>query len=134
MEKVLMQAEQLAEAILESEEYIKMRLAEQAAMKDEKAGQLVSDYSEKRGKVETILSDNNMDHQALAQAGEELESAEKAIGEYTLLSDMRKAREDFNKMMEQVNKLIKFVVTGENEDEAEGGCTGSCEGCGGCHH
>ena len=37
MEKVLNQAELLAEAILESEEYINMRLTEQAVMKDEEA-------------------------------------------------------------------------------------------------
>ena len=48
MEKVLNQAELLAEAILESEEYIAMRLAEQAAMKDEKATQLIAAYTEKR--------------------------------------------------------------------------------------
>ena len=45
MEKVLNQAEMLAEAILESEEYISMRLAEQAAMRDENATQLIASYS-----------------------------------------------------------------------------------------
>ena len=42
MEKVLNQAEQLAEAILESEEYIKMRIAEQATMRDEAAAALLA--------------------------------------------------------------------------------------------
>ena len=81
MEKVLNQAELLAEAILESEEYIAMRLAEQAAMKDE----------------------------------------------------MRQTNEAFTQMMKKVNSIIKFVVTGEN-DEEEHGCSGSCEGCSGCGH
>ena len=56
MEKVLNQAELLAEAILESEEYIAMRLAEQAAMKDEKATQLIAAYTEKRQAVENLLA------------------------------------------------------------------------------
>ena len=51
MEKVLNQAELLAEAILESEEYIAMRLAEQAAMKDEKATQLSAASPVKRQAV-----------------------------------------------------------------------------------
>ena len=81
MEKVLNQAELLAEAILESEEYIAMRLAEQAAMKDEKATQLIAAYTEKRQAVENLPADANMDHGALAKAGEELENVEHAIDE-----------------------------------------------------
>ena len=42
MEKVLNQAEMLAEAILESEEYINMRLSEQAAMRDTEATGLIA--------------------------------------------------------------------------------------------
>lgn len=133
MEKVLNQAELLAEAILESEEYIAMRLAEQAAMKDEKATQLIAAYSEKRGKVEGILADANMDHGALAEAGAELENVEHAIDENEIIHKMRQSREDFSEMMKKVNAIIKYVVTGENEEE-ESGCSGSCGSCGGCGH
>ena len=116
MEKVLNQAELLAEAILESEEYIAMRLAEQAAMK-----------------VENLLADANMDHGALAKAGEELENVEHAIDENEIITRMRQTNEAFTQMMKKVNSIIKFVVTGEN-DEEEHGCSGSCEGCSGCGH
>lgn len=135
MEKVLNQAEMLAESILESEEYIKMRLSEQAVMKDEQAAKLVASYSEKRSEVENILASSDMDHQKLATAGEELESVEKQIDEYQLLKDMRDARAAFTDMMNKVNQIIRFVVTGETGEEEQGGCTGSCESCGGaCHH
>ena len=133
MEKVLNQAEQLAEAILESEEYITMRLTEQAVMKDEEATLLISRYSEKRQAVENLLADANMDHGALAKAGAALEEAEHMMNENKLLQKMRESNDAFTTMMKQVNKIIKFVVTGEQEDEAEG-CTGSCESCGGCGH
>ena len=83
--------------------------------------------------MENVLSQNQMDHQQLADAGKALEAAEAAMDEYPLLKQMRENRERFNDMMKQVNKLIKLVVTGE-QDEDEG-CTGSCESCGGaCHH
>lgn len=131
MEKVLNQAEQLAEAILESEEYIAMRLAEQAAMKDEKATQLVAAYNEKRQAVESLLANANMDHGALAKAGEELQNVEHAIDENEMLSKMRQTNDAFTEMMKKVNALIRYVVTGEEEHEE--GCTGSCGTCGGCH-
>ena len=132
MENVLNQAEQLAEAILESEEFIKMRLAEQATMRDEEAAGLIAAYSEKRAVVEGMLADSNLDHDKLTEAGTELDAAQQAMNDNALISTMRDANNAFSHMMEQVNKIIKFVITGEQEEED--GCSGSCESCGGCHH
>jgi cell fate (sporulation/competence/biofilm development) regulator YlbF (YheA/YmcA/DUF963 family) len=134
MENVLNQAEQLAEAILDSEEYIKMRISEQATMNDEEATRLIADYSQQRKVVENLLAQNDMDHSALAAAGEKLEAAQKSMEDNSKIKIMREANTAFNHMMQQVNKIIKFVVTGE-QDEEDGcsGCSGSCDSCGGCH-
>ena len=131
MEKVLNQAELLAEAILESEEYISMRLAEQAAMRDETATQLIAAYSEKRQAIESLLADANMDHGALATAGQELQDVERQIDACEVLNKMRETNDAFNAMMKKVNSIIRYVVTGEEEQEE--GCTGSCSSCSGCH-
>jgi len=133
MEKVLNAAEMLAEAILESEEYIAMRLAEQAAMRDEKATMLIAAYTEKRQAVENLLADANMDHGALAKAGEELQNVEHAIDENEVRNKMRETNETFNNMMKKVNSIIRYVVTGEEEEEHSHGCSGSCHSCSGCH-
>lgn len=134
MDNVLTQAEQLAEAILESEEYIKMRIAEQAAMRDGQATGLIEEYSQCRDQVESLLAQNDLDHDALAKAGEKLKDVEERIGENTLIQTMRVTNAAFTGMMQQVNKIIKYVVTGEM-DEASGGCSGSCASCGsGCQH
>jgi cell fate (sporulation/competence/biofilm development) regulator YlbF (YheA/YmcA/DUF963 family) len=132
MEKVLNQAEQLAEAILDSEIYIKMRIAEQAAMHDTEAVGLIADYNQCRGDVETLLASNDLNHTALADAGAKLESAEKVMDENMLIKVMRETNAAFADMMQQVNKIIKYVVTGEAEQEES--CSGSCGSCGGCHH
>ena len=132
MENVLNQAEQLAEAILESEEFIRMRLAEQATMRDEEATALIAAYSEKRAAVENMLADSNLDHDKLEDAGTEMETAQQAMNDNALISTMRDANSAFSHMMEQVNKIIKFVITGEQEEQD--GCSGSCDSCGGCHH
>jgi cell fate (sporulation/competence/biofilm development) regulator YlbF (YheA/YmcA/DUF963 family) len=140
MENVLNQAEQLAEAILESEEYVRMRLAEQAAMRDVEAAQLISAYSERRTEVENLLAKSDLKHTDLADAGAKLEEAQKAMEANPMIVAMRGANEAFTAMMKQVNKIIKFVVTGENEDEEEAcascgdGCGDGCDTCGGgCH-
>lgn len=132
MENVLKQAEQLAEAILDSEVFIKMRLAERAAMSDETATNLITAYAEQRKVVENLLAASDMDHAALAEEGQKLEDAQKAMDDNTLIKAMRGTNDEFTQMMQQVNKIIRFVVTGESDEEES--CSGSCESCGGsCH-
>lgn len=129
MEKVLNQAEQLAEAILESEEFIKMRLAEQAVMRDEEATGLISEFANCRKAVENLLTNNNIDHEKLAEANSKLMDAEQNMNKNEKIMSMRETNEVFTEMMKQVNKIIKFVVTGEKDEDE--GCNGSCESCGG---
>lgn len=134
MENVLNAAEQLAEAILESEEYIRMRIAEQAAMRDEGAAALVEGYNQSRTAIENMLASNDLNHAALAEASERLKAAEAAMDDNALIQAMREGSAVFAEMMKKVNQIIKYVVTGEPEEE-ESGCSGSCAGCGGgCQH
>jgi cell fate (sporulation/competence/biofilm development) regulator YlbF (YheA/YmcA/DUF963 family) len=133
MKKVLEQAEQLAGSILDSDEFINMRLAEQAVTKDEEATRLIADFIEKRQRVENLLSENNMDQGELAAAGDEMEAAQKIMNGCQMIKAMQSARTEFTNMMNQVNSLIRFVVTGETE-QPKAGCSGSCESCSGCEH
>ena len=47
-----------------------------------------------------------------------------------LVRAMQDARNQFTQMMENVNQILRFIITGETEES--GGCSGSCESCGGC--
>lgn len=134
MEKVFNQAEILGEAILASQEYIQMRLTEEAVMHDEEATLLIAKYSEKRSQVENLLANPNMDHGELAKAGGELQEVEKMLDDNKLITRMRETNEAFSSMMDKVNAIIKRVVTGEEEQPQASGCTGSCSSCAGCGH
>ena len=70
MKEVLEKAEQLAASIIDSEEFIAMRLAEQAVTRDAQATRLISAFIERRQKVENLLTENNLDQGELALAGE----------------------------------------------------------------
>jgi cell fate (sporulation/competence/biofilm development) regulator YlbF (YheA/YmcA/DUF963 family) len=133
MKKVLEHAEQLAGSILDSKEFISMRLAEQAATRDEEATRLIADFIEKRQRVENLLSDNNLDQGELASAGDEMEAAQKKMNDHPMIQAMQSARTEFTNMMNQVNALIRFVVTGESQ-QPQSGCSGSCDSCSGCEH
>ena len=131
MEKVLEQARLLAEAIAESDVYQKMHQCENDAMKDAEATRAIADFVEKRQKVEGLLAEGNMDHTALAEASKAMEDAEKKVNEQPKVRAMQEARGEFTQMMNNVNQILRFIITGETEDNS--GCSGSCESCGSCH-
>ena len=131
MREVMMKAQALAEAISLSEVYKTMHDLEDQVTKDETATALIAAYMEKRSNVELLLRSPEFDAEKVAAAGEELQSAEKAMEECTMVKDMREAQAKFQEMMDNVNRILRLVITGEVED-ATGGCTGNCASCGGC--
>ena len=136
MREVMQKAQELAEAIVESSVYQRMHAAELQVNKDEAAGKAVAEFVEKRQAVETVLAQSDMDHEQLARVGEEMEEAEKRLNEVPLVKEMQEARKEFTQMMENVNRILRLVVTGETDDGCSGdcsGCSGGCDGCGGCH-
>jgi len=133
MREVMTKAQALAEAIVASETYKTMHDLEEQVTKDENATALIAAYMEKRQSVELLLRSPEFDAEKVAAAGEELQNAEKAMEECTMVKDMREAQVKFQEMMDNVNRILRLVITGEVEDAASS-CTGNCASCGGCGH
>ena len=133
MRDVMMKAQALAEAILASDIYKTMHNLEDQVTRDEAATAAISTYMEKRGNVELLLRAPDFDAEKVAAAGQELEEAEKAMDACPMVKDMREAQQRFQEMMDNVNRILRLVITGEVED-GSGGCSGNCASCGGCGH
>lgn len=129
MRDVMMKAQALAEAILASETYQKMHALEEQVTKDPEATAAISAYMEKRGEVEKVLHAPDMDPEKLAEAAQILEKVEAEMDACPMVRDMREAQQKFQEMMDNVNRILRLVVTGEVESS---GCTGNCASCGGC--
>ena len=133
MREVMNKAQELAEAILDSEVYQKMKDQENAVRKDPEAAKAMGDMIEKRQRVETVLSSANMDPNELAQASREMEEAEQRMNSNAMIQELKDCRKDFQTMMDNVNKILRLVITGQVEDESgAAGCSGNCSGCSGC--
>ena len=133
MREVMNKAQELAEAILDSEVYRKMKEQENAVRKDPEAAKALGDMIEKRQKVETVLSSASMDPDELAQASREMEEAEQRMNDNGMIQELKNRRKDFQTMMDNVNRILRLVITGQVEDEnGSAGCSGDCSGCSGC--
>ena len=134
MRNVMMKAQELAEAILDSEVYTRMKQQENDVKRDPEAGIALSDMNEKRSRVENILSSANMDPNELAEASREMEEAEQRMNDNEMIKTLKEYRKDFQTMMDHVNRILRLVITGQTEDEdgRSSGCNGNCSGCSGC--
>ena len=135
MRDVMMKTQELAEAILNSDVYQKMKKQENAVTADPDAAGLLGEMMEKRSRVENILSSSEMDPAELAEASREMEEAEKRMNSNPMIQTLKQCRKDFQTMMDNVNRILRLVITGETEDEdgQVAGCSGRCSECGGCH-
>ena len=134
MRDVMMKAQELAMAILESDVYRNMKQLEEEVSRDGDAAKALGDMIEKRQQVENILSSADMKPEELARASQEMEDAEKRMNENEKIAGLKEARKTFQTMMDNVNQILRLVITGKTDEETENssGCSGRCSECGGC--
>lgn len=130
MREVMMKAQELAQAILDTGYYQKMQELEAQLTADETAAALVADYVEKRNAFEQLMRTEGAARSDFASVGKAYADAQAALDENDLVQQMREAQKKYNDLMENVNRILRLVVTGETE---EGGCSGNCASCSGCH-
>ena len=89
MKEVMQKAQELAEAILNSEIYQDMKKQENAVQQDAEAAGLLGDLIEKRQRVENVLSGTKMNPDELAEASREMEEAEKRMNENIMIMSLK---------------------------------------------
>ena len=130
MNKVQECARALGEAIVASEEYKAMQLTENAAMNDQAATEAMTRFMELRTSLNDAMSQPEPDAAVIAQLGKEMDEVQQALNNMPSIDAMTTARQNFSALMNSVNKILEFRITGEVE---QGGCSGNCSGCSGCH-
>ena len=131
MSKVIDCARALGVAIVASEEYRQMQITENAAMSDPAVTEAMGRYLELKSAVEACMREEEPDAERIAQLGMEMDEAQRQMNAMPAVDAMTEARQRFSEMMNQVNHVMQFIITGEVE--TGGGCSGNCGSCGGCH-
>lgn len=132
MSKVTECARALGEAIVDSEEYKSMQITEKAAMSDPAVAEAMGRYIELKELIGSLMSQENPDPELISQYGREMDEMQQAMNSMPAVDAMTDSRQKFSELMNQVNKILEFIITGEVQQEG-GGCSGDCSGCAGCH-
>lgn len=123
----------LAHALLNSEIYREMRQAEAEAMSDAEAATAMGEYLEHKTALEELLAQDDPDAAKMSEHSSAMDEIQTRMQSIPSIARMTQARGEFSNLINQVNQIISFVITGETGSGEEGGCNGHCEGCaGGC--
>lgn len=131
MGKVQDCARALGEAIVASEEYQNMQLCEKAAESDPAAAEAMGRYMELHAAVNQEMGNEEPDAEKIARLGREMDELQQTLNALPSVEAMTAARQSFSGLMDQVNKILEFIITGDVQES--GGCSGNCGACGGCH-
>lgn len=128
---VIDKAKELALLIIETDEYKKLKEAEAMFETDEKSQQLMSEYQEiQNGMLMKLQADASQEE--IEAEKTKLMDKQQEINDYQVTQDFMLARSGFEAMMQQVNEVIAYVVSGE-EGCSPSHCASCGGGCGGAH-
>ena len=130
MDEVFAKTRELGDALLECEVYQKMKAAEDKAMKNQEAAQLMSDMLERRSSIQQAMQQANPDPAALKRMSDEMDAIQEKLQMMDDIVALTQARGEFNSLMGQINQVLSFIITGRMDD---GECGGDCSSCGGCN-
>ncbi|MEA4899457.1 YlbF family regulator [Bacillota bacterium Meth-B3] len=137
MNQVFLKTRELGEALLLSSEFQQMKEAEAVAMKNPEAALNMGRFIECRNRIQELLEQENADSEQLKALSEQMDAYQEKLQSLPDIAKLNEARESFSNLIEQVNSVLRFIVTGEMNDQSESegdGCGGSCGSCGGCGH
>ena len=132
MDMIFEKTRELGQALLESDVYKKMKEAEEKAMQNVEAAEMMALYLEKRSQIQGMMEEENPDPGAMKRLSDEMDEVQQKLQMVDDIVALTAARAEFNGLIGQINQVLQFIVTGRMTDE-EGGCTGSCDSCSGCH-
>ncbi len=76
------------------------------------------------------MHSDDPDPVAMKRLSDELDALQDRLQMIDEIAELTEARNNFNSLINQINQVLQFIVTGRMEETS---CTGSCETCGGCH-
>ncbi len=126
---ILEMAKELGKALEESELRAAVLEAEQIQNNDEKAQQLIGEYNLKRMQILQKAQKEELDEKGAMAVRQQMADEFDKLLQYEIIKNYVEAKDAFDSYYEQVKNIIEFYVNGEKQ----GGCSGSCSTCAGCH-
>ncbi len=125
---VIEKANELGLSLKESQEFIRLEKAQAAQHADMDAQFLLMNYNRNRDELVKKASKPDITKDEMQEIRNEMEAEYTKLTKNANIVEFIDAMQQFNEMMDNVNKIVASYVYPKEE-----GCSGSCSTCGGCH-
>lgn len=122
--EILEMARRLGQLIKDSDEMMRMNIAEEKYDADAELQSLINEY--KAHDTALASTDDVMFNEVIEKRKNEIYDV---VVTNAVYKEYISAQEDVNRLMNKVNSEISFIVTGRRECGEDG-----CSGCSGCHN
>lgn len=126
---VFEKAHELGTMIAESDTFKRLNDAREAQSADGEASLVLMNYNRKREQLIKEAAEPGISNERMQEIRNEMEREVEKLNNNKSIAEFMEAMQEFNDMMEQVNAIVGSYI---NPAE-EGGCSGNCGSCGGCH-
>ena len=132
---IIQMARELGKAIQQDDKVIAYNLARQHNDSDEKLQELIGKFNLKRLELNNVLGKADRDTDRIAQLDKEIKEIYAEVMNNPNMIAYNTTKQEVDRMMNFVTQILTGSVNGEDPDsiEEQTGCSGSCEGCSGCH-
>lgn len=132
---IIKMARELGKAIQQDDKVIAYNLARQHNDSDEKLQELIGKFNLKRLELNNVLGKAERDTDRIAQLDKEIKEIYAEVMNNPNMIAYNTTKQEVDRMMNFVTQILTGSVNGEDPDsiEEQTGCSGSCEGCSGCH-
>ena len=132
-DSIFKMARELGQLIVASEEYKRATESMDLLNNDETATALIAGYNQKRAEKVDGVDINSLPENELKEINDYLQDEFNIILENPVVKEYIKAQSEYEGMVNSVNAILKFYISGRSEEEGSSECGGSCSTCGGCH-
>ena len=134
---IIEKAQELGLALSESAEFCRMMEAKAAMDENERVQDMMREYTQKRDDIVGLMEGEEAEKSDMMELSRQLDEIQSALVSHPVFMEMMAAQQDFQALMQQVNKTIAACIGMDDPqlDASEGGgCSGSCASCAGCKH
>ena len=133
MDIIIEKAQELGKLIAESEIRKAAVAATDGMNNDETAVILLASYNQKRKEELEKLKGKEPSKEELEAFKKLMQEEFEKIMKNDKIATYVAANKELDSLMEQVNAVLAYFISGEEEHKHSHGCGGSCSSCGGCH-
>ena len=131
MNEVFKKTRELGDVIMKSEEYYAMKRAEEAVARNELAYAALEKLVSLRQKFDSAMLKDKPETAELKRMSDAFVALQMDVSVYDEIAALSQARDEFMRLINQVNQALRFIITGEM-DLTERGHSPACHACGGC--